>query len=141
MAMGLQGGGGVEMGAGDTCWGFTLQTGGLKFYNGSTVNTSEEKGLFYSTTSAMDYKDVHTKSSSEWIVGLTGGLGGGIILTSAESLKDFKNIAKTLNINLPLLSIGIGYGGKDISLSLSFGKSIGISVSNYDSETEVSNRK
>jgi RHS repeat-associated protein len=135
LGMGVYGEISVEAGMGDeVAWGFNAQAGVAAFYNGSTV-AAQDRGGFYSIGTNMKYADVNTRECNEWIAGANAGVGVGAFITSADTYEDFENIKHSINLNTPIGSVSIGYGGGDFAVSVSFGPAAIGSVSNYNMET------
>jgi hypothetical protein len=105
-------------------------------FDNATFASPGESYAYMSAGSQINNADVHTKECDEGVGGAYLGGGGGFFITSAHSFAEFKNIPKSFNLNLPMVGIGIGYGdGKNFSISILIGPQIGLSTSNYNTET------
>jgi RHS repeat-associated protein len=119
--VGIVAGGGIE--AGD--------------FNGGAYQASSGAGIFTNGagafTSSGGFAD--NPSGSQFVFGATAGLGTGAFITNANSASQLLGPFDTWNINIPLLSIQVASDGSTVIGSVTFGKSLGLSLSRYTTTT------
>jgi RHS repeat-associated protein len=73
------------------------------------------------------------------VLGASAGVGVGAFVTNAASVSDLGGPFNNININTPIGSINISYGGGIWEVGVSVGPSVGASVSTYQTNTATTN--
>jgi RHS repeat-associated protein len=84
-----------------------------------------------------EYPEIESGQNVRLVQGGSCGAGIGGFFTNAKSVNDLEGPFKSININLPMVSIQFSFGGGIGLLSVTAGPSLGLSVSYYPTNTEV----
>jgi RHS repeat-associated protein len=70
-------------------------------------------------------------------VGAMVGVGGGLVLTTANSVADFAGPARVFNVELPIGGASLAWSSSAKTLSLTIGPALGLGVSMYNTHTAI----
>jgi RHS repeat-associated protein len=133
--LGLWGVGGVA--------GGTIEAG---FGDGAGYQAASGAGVFFDSRAESFDAGAFTQSGGfsgesasgpvgtpggQFVYGATGGAGGGVFFTNAESAQALIGPFDTWNLNLPFVSAQFASDGRVVVSTISFGRSWGISFSRY----------
>ncbi|MFK3646896.1 RHS repeat-associated core domain-containing protein [Lysobacter enzymogenes] len=113
---------------------------------GAGVQASSGLGGFYNSNggnfnaggyTATGGTGIHNRWPESFAIGATAGLGMGLALTNANCADELLGPFKTTTINLPWFSFQYASDGRIWTAGVSMGKSVGVSVSRYDVNTDT----
>ena len=106
--------------------------------NGIAVQASSGGGMFWGGSAGVNFGGYTSSGGywgdaqkSEFVVGATAGLGGGVLFTNAKCAQQLLGPFDTWNINIPIVSLQYATDGSIRTGAISFGRSWGFSFSRY----------